>query len=80
VLYVQILWRLGGISADWEGTLTLTWLYLKLFRSTIESTTKGGRIYNVEGAAGVGVINVVIFFAPLILHPVMPSFSANIWS
>ena len=21
------------------------WLYLKLFRSTIESTTKGGRIY-----------------------------------
>jgi hypothetical protein len=23
VLYVQILWRLGGISADWEGTLTL---------------------------------------------------------
>jgi hypothetical protein len=38
------------------------WLYLKLFQSTIDSTTKGGRIYNVVGAAGVGVINVVIFF------------------
>jgi hypothetical protein len=56
------------------------WLYLKLFQSTIDSTTKGGRITNMEGAAGVGVINVVIFFAPIILHPVMPSFSANIWS
>ena len=56
------------------------WLYLKLFQSTIDSTTKGGRITNMEGAACVAVIDVVIFFAPVILYPVMPSLSVNIWS
>jgi hypothetical protein len=56
------------------------WLNLKLFGINIDSTTKGGRITNMEGAACVAVIDVVIFFAPVILYPVMPSLSVNIWS
>jgi len=37
------------------------WLNLKLFGINIDSTTKGGRITNMEGAACVAVIDVVIF-------------------
>jgi hypothetical protein len=55
-------------------------LYLKLFRSTIDSATKGGCITNVEGAAGVELIIVVISYAAVMLYPENPSFSANILS